>query len=245
MFAGIKAYISYLIYRTMGTTSFVRRIEWRKIMEWLNPEEGERILDVACGVGELSLKIARRGGEIYGIDMSEDAIDFAKRLSGRAKIACEFKIGDAEHLPYPDDNFDKIVCSSSLEHFKDDSQALQEMRRVLKPKGRIVLTVDSLTYPISNELKDKHREMCFVAHYYTLETLEETLNNTGFEMYRSGYLLNSFLTDFLYKFWVKYRPSTILWLAISMFGYPVLLISDKLFGRRDVGYTLIAEARKI
>ena len=244
MFTGIKAYISYLIFRTMGTTTFVRRIEWRKILEWLNPEEGERILDIACGVGELSLKIARRGGEVYGIDTSEAAIKFANRLSERAKIACEFKIGDAEHLPYPDDNFDKIVCSSSLEHFNDDNQALQEMRRVLKPKGKVVLTVDSLTYPISDALKDKHRKMCSVVHYYTREILEESFNNSGLEMCRSEYLLNSFLTDFFFKLWIKYKPSLTVWLVISLIGYPAFFISDKLFGRWDVGYTLIAEARK-
>jgi ubiquinone/menaquinone biosynthesis C-methylase UbiE len=77
----------------------------------------------------LSLKIAERGCEVHGIDMSEDAIKSAKRLAEREKMACEFEVGSAEDLPYQDGYFDKVVCSSSLEHFKDDIKALKEMKK--------------------------------------------------------------------------------------------------------------------
>jgi ubiquinone/menaquinone biosynthesis C-methylase UbiE len=80
------------------------------MLEWLGPKEVESILDVACGRGTLSLKIAEKGCEVYGVDLSEDAID-SERLAEREKIACEFKVGSAEDLPYPDGYFDKIVCS--------------------------------------------------------------------------------------------------------------------------------------
>ena len=53
----MKELIRHLIYKTIGTHSFIRRIEWRSMLEYLDPNEGERILDIACGVGELSLKI--------------------------------------------------------------------------------------------------------------------------------------------------------------------------------------------
>ena len=126
----MKNYIGHLIYKTMGTTEFIRQIEWRSMLEWLDPKEGERILDVACGGGVLSLKIAERDCEVHGIDLSEDVINSAKRLAEREKIAYEFEIGSAEDLPYPDGYFDKVVRSSSLEHFKDDIKALKEMHRV-------------------------------------------------------------------------------------------------------------------
>ena len=60
----------------------------------------------------MSLKVAERGCEVHGIDLSEDAINNAKRLAGREKIACEFEVGNAEDLPYPDGYFDKVVFSS-------------------------------------------------------------------------------------------------------------------------------------
>jgi ubiquinone biosynthesis O-methyltransferase len=168
----MKKYIGHLIYKTVGTPGFIRRIEWRIMLDWLDPKEGERILDVACGGGVLSLKIAERGCKVYGIDLSVNAINSAKRLAEREKMACKFEVGSAEDLPYQDGYFDKVVCSSSLEHFKDDIKALKEMNRVLKPNGSVVLTTDSFTYPISDELKEMHRKIAYVVNYYTPEKLK-------------------------------------------------------------------------
>lgn len=240
----VKDHMRYFIYRMLGTAAFARRIEWRMMLKWLDPKKGERVLDIACGAGELSLKIADRGCEVYGIDMSEEAIQSARRLADRAKMKCGFKIGDAEHLPYPDGYFDKVVCSSSLEHFKNDAKALDEMRRVLKQDGRLILTVDSLTYPISAELKDRHRKMYAVKHYYTREGVAKALNAAGLNVYRSEYLLTSCLTSFFFKLWIRHSQSRILCLLVAFLGHPVFLISDKLFGVKDRGYTLIAEAIK-
>ena len=49
----MRKYIGHLIYKTVGTLSFIRRIEWRIMLEWLDPKEGEKILDVACGGGSI------------------------------------------------------------------------------------------------------------------------------------------------------------------------------------------------
>lgn len=113
----VRRYIGHLIYKWFGTMNFIRRIEWRNMLEWFHPKEGEKILDVACGGGTLSCKIAEKGCEVQGVDISESAINRAKHLAEREKVACKFEIGSAEDLPYPDGYFDKIVCSSSLEHF--------------------------------------------------------------------------------------------------------------------------------
>lgn len=239
----MKNYIGHLIYKTMGTTEFIRRIEWRSMLEWLDPKEGERILDIACGGGVLSLKIAEKGCEVRGVDTSEDAIKYAKRLAEREKIACEFEIGSAEDLPYPDRYFDKVVCSSSLEHFKDDIRALKEMHRVLKPNGGVVLTTDSFTYPVKDELKEKHKEIAYVVNYYTAETLKERFEIAGFEMKRSKYLLNSRITSFFFKIGIELEWSGKLWMVISFVAYPLCLMSDRLFGKKNIGYTVIAEGR--
>jgi ubiquinone/menaquinone biosynthesis C-methylase UbiE len=244
MTQGLRGYAGYLVYRTMGTIPFVRRLEWRRMIDWLEPQPGEKVLDIACGAGELSLAIARRGGEVYGIDMSAAAIDYARGLSKRAGIAGRFEIGDAESLPYADSFFDKIVCSSSLEHFTDDGRALREMTRVLKPGGRAILTVDSFNYPISEKLRARHREEASVARYYTKETLEANLRAAGQELRRSEYLLNSALTGLFVKLGIRYRLPAPLALAVSFFGYPAFRLSEKAFGRRGTGFTLLAESRK-
>ena len=241
----MRKYIGHLIYKWFGTLNFIRQIEWRNMLDWLEPKEGEKILDIACGGGALSLKIAEKGCEVYGVDLSEDAINSAKRLAEREKIACKFEVGSAEDLPYPDGYFDKVVCSSSLEHFKDDIKALKEMHRVLKPNGKLVLTTDSFNYPISDELKEKHREIAYVVNYYTPEKLKERFEQSGFTMNQSKYLLNSRITSFFVKIGIKIKWSGILWMAISFIAYPLCLMFDRLFGVKDKGYTLIAEGKKV
>ena len=241
----MRKYIGHLIYKWFGTLNFIRQIEWRNMLDWLEPKEGENILDIACGGGALSLKIAEKGCEVYGVDLSEDTINSAKRLAAGEKIACAFKVGSAEDLPYPDEYFDKVVCSSSLEHFKDDIKALKEMHRVLKPDETVVLTTDSFTYPISDELKEKHRKIAYVVNYYTKEILKERFEKSGFEMRRSKYLLNSRITSFFVKIGIKIKWSGKLWMGISFIAYPLCLVSDRLFGKKDNGYTLIVEVEKV
>ena len=242
----MKELIRHLIYKTIGTPSFIRRIEWRSMFEGLDLKEGEKILDVACGVGVLSLKIAEKGCKVYGIDKSEDVIDHAKRRSERERIPCEFEVGDAEDLPYPNGYFDKVVCSSSLEHFKEGIKALKEMNRVLKQKGSVVLTTDSFAYPINDELKEMHRKIAYIANYYTQEKLKERFEAAGFEMRRGEYLLNSRITSFFVNhLFIKMRLSGILRMMISFLVYPLCLVSDKLFGEKDKGYTLIAEGEEV
>jgi ubiquinone/menaquinone biosynthesis C-methylase UbiE len=241
----MKKRIGHWLYKTMGMADLIRRIEWRSMLDWLDPKEGERILDVACGGGTLSLKIAERGCEVSGIDMSEAAIEHAKRLAEGEKIVCEFEIGSAEDLPYADGYFDKVICSSSLEHFKDDIKALKEMHRVLNPNGSVVLSTDSFNYPIEDELKEMHRNIAYVVNYYTSEKLKERFEISGFEICRSEYLLNSRVTSFFFKIGIKIKWSGILWMVVSFIAYPLCLVSERLFGVKDKGYTLIAEGKKV
>ena len=240
----MRKYIGHQVYKTIGTPNIIRIIEWRSLFEYLDPKEGERILDVACGGGTLSLKIAEKGCEVHGIDLSEDSINSAKRLAEREeKIACEFNVGNAEDLPYPDGYFDKVVFSSSLEHIEDDMRALKEACRVLKTNGRLVLTVPSLTYLIGDKIKERHRKIAYVVNYYTHETMKNKFEMTGFSMVRSKYLLNSHITTFFCKIGIKLAWSGVLWFGMFPMAY-LCLVSDKLFGVKDKGYTLITEGRK-
>ena len=187
------------------------------------------------------------GCKVHRIDLSVDAINRAKRLSERERIPCEFEVGDAEDLPYPNEYFDKVVCSSSLEHFKNDVKALKEMNRVLKPNGVVILTTDSFTYSINDEYKERHRQIYYVVNFYTEETLKKRFEISGFEMRRSGYLLNSRITCFFFNHLIikiKMRLPGILRMMISFLVYPLCLVADRLFGVEDKGYTLIVEGRK-
>jgi ubiquinone/menaquinone biosynthesis C-methylase UbiE len=234
-----KLLMKYLIYKVLWTTSFQRRIEWPIILNWAQPNKNERILDIACGDGALSLKIAERTGTIYSIDTSQTAINEAKSLSQKLKIHSHFVVGDAEKLPYPNSFFDKIVCSSSLEHFGDDLKALREMNRVLKPRGKLVLTVDSFTAPMAAKTKEKHKLVSKVINFYTLATLNDRFKLAGFETARSRHILSTATASFFIAGTVNL--SGVAYDLASLLAYPFVSLAEKATRNQDVGFTIIAE----
>lgn len=96
-----------------------------------------KVLDVGTGQGQLPIKIAQRNGclKVYGIDISQKAIDTAKReaLSTSLANAIQFDVGNVCGLPYGDEFFDLVVSSFSLHHWPDATAGLNEIYRVLKP----------------------------------------------------------------------------------------------------------------
>lgn len=110
---------------------------WRTAtVKAIAPAAGEHVLDVACGTGTSTAAIAKRGARVVGIDFSEGMIAEAKRRHP----ALEFVAGDAQALPFGDEEFDAVTVSFGLRNVADPHAALDEMYRVLKPGGRVVIT---------------------------------------------------------------------------------------------------------
>jgi ubiquinone/menaquinone biosynthesis C-methylase UbiE len=102
---------------------------------------GSRILDVGTGPGHLPLRLTRVTPQltIDGIDLSPEMIAFATESAhaGRREESVRFSAGDAAHMPYTDESFDLIVSCMSQHHGDDVPAVLKDMRRVLKPTGRV------------------------------------------------------------------------------------------------------------
>ena len=101
---------------------------------------GQRVLDVACGTGVLAREATVRvtaSGSVAGLDRNEGMLAMARRMTP----AVEWKAGRAEQLPFPDASFDAVVSQFGLMFFDDRVQAVREMRRVLKPAGRLAVAV--------------------------------------------------------------------------------------------------------
>ncbi|MEW9679313.1 methyltransferase domain-containing protein [Pseudomonas sp. TE50-2] len=109
-----------------------RLVDWMK--RHLDVNAQLKILDLGCGPGSMIPYLRQfKRAKIYGVDISPAFIEMAKeRYQG-----VDFRVGDAEVLPYPSDMFDVVLCSGMLHHIPDLHQVFVEVRRVLKPGGLI------------------------------------------------------------------------------------------------------------
>ena len=98
---------------------------------------GMRVLDVCTGPGLLAAAILARGATPVGLDFSSEALEIARRKVPNV----EFHQGDAQELPFADETFDAAVCGYGLLHVPEPEKALSEMRRVLRPGGRMAVSV--------------------------------------------------------------------------------------------------------
>lgn len=101
---------------------------------------GNEVLDVACGSGATTREVASRicpDGSIVGLDRNGAMLAIARSRMPE----CEWTEGRAEALPFADDAFDAVLCQFGLMFFDDRTKALKEMRRVLRPSGRLALSV--------------------------------------------------------------------------------------------------------
>jgi ubiquinone/menaquinone biosynthesis C-methylase UbiE len=143
----------------------------------------ERVLDLACGTGELERLLLTRWPDlqITGVDLSAGML---RQASAKLKDASAlWVLAEATHLPFPDGTFDYAICASSFHYFSEPLQALQEIRRVLHPGGRLIL-VDWCDDYLSCKLcglwlRLTNRAFCKT---YSLRTCKALLNRSGFEV---------------------------------------------------------------
>lgn len=122
---------------------------------------GERVLDVACGTGVVARLVAARlapTGTVAGLDLNPGMLAVARSVTP-SDMAIEWHEASAEAMPLPDDAFDVVLCQLGLQFMPDKVAALREMRRVLAPRGRLILNVPgpvSRPFAIMDEALARH-----------------------------------------------------------------------------------------
>ncbi len=125
--------------------SYALRKQHRFVLDLVQRTKGaNRILDVGCGAGVTALELAQMGYEVDGLDIAPKMIQRAQNEAQHRNLECEFKVGIVEHLPYLDQYYDVVIALGLLGNILDDRSALEEITRVLKPKGRLILTIPNL-----------------------------------------------------------------------------------------------------
>jgi SAM-dependent methyltransferase len=123
--------------------AYIHLAQGRALSRWLRVAPGTAALDVGCGVGRWTRRLARRGAQVVGIDHAPAMLDAARRSAARERLAdrCRFDVGDAADLDLGR-RFDLIVCVTVLQHILDPARvqrAVDRMAAHLAPGGRIVL----------------------------------------------------------------------------------------------------------
>lgn len=164
---------------------------WRETTaEMAAIKPGDKVLDVGCGTGSLTLAAQARAGasgEVYGIDAAPEMVEVARSKAARSGANVDFRIGLVEQIPFPDGFFDVVLSSLMIHHLPDDlkRRAFVEMRRVLKP-GAHVFAVDfePPTSPLVRHLltHSHSRGMMRVDVHEYVPMMEEA----GFEQVEAG-----------------------------------------------------------
>ncbi len=143
-----KGIFNHLYLKTDGDVVDDRQItrtEIDLIIRILRLQPDEKILDLCCGQGRHTLELVRRGYSAEGIDRSHYLIQRARSTAKKEGLSVRFREGDARRLPYRTDTYDAaLVLGNSFGYFdsvEEDLRILMELRRVLKPWGRILLDV--------------------------------------------------------------------------------------------------------
>lgn len=110
-----------------------------KFVEQLNLESGMRVLDVACGSGNLSLPAARAGADVTGVDIAEYLIEQAHAKAEKEDLKIQFDVGDAENLPYADAEFDVVMTMFGAMFAPRPELVAAELKRVCRSGGRIAM----------------------------------------------------------------------------------------------------------
>ena len=171
--------------------SLNRQREFDELLRRIAPSKQDTLLDIGSGDGYWTSYFAQYAGRTVGLEPDPAALNLARRLHGHG---ITFQQGFAEELPFDDCSFDCVVSVSCFEHFRDAQQALDECYRVLKPGGRLAISVDSLLpQNSSSEFRSWHSKKYFVTEYFPEKRLAAMFQQSGFRPAKEPvtHLLNS------------------------------------------------------
>lgn len=111
-----------------------------RLVEAVNPGPESKVLDVACGPGYVAIGFAGVCREVVGIDITPEMLAIAERNRRERRLSnLRFQPGDADQLPFPDGEFDVVVCRFAFHHFEDPARVLAEMSRVCRVGGTVAV----------------------------------------------------------------------------------------------------------
>lgn len=153
--------------------------------------KGTVVLDVACGTGLIAEKMAAKAKNVVAVDLSENMIAQATSKQKALDIEnIEYRVEDAYHLPFGDGIFDMATCINALHNMQNPEKALSEIRRVLKPGGKLIVSIvgigTSLRFKIMFTLMRVFQKLPLpVFHKVNLNQAADIVKRAGFEVIKN------------------------------------------------------------
>jgi ubiquinone/menaquinone biosynthesis C-methylase UbiE len=117
----------------------IESIEYSYRLHEYRDFKGKKVLDVGSGNGYVLSKYATEGAEVYGVDITPAGIDLCRKRFEYLGLKGDFRVADAQALPFDDNTFDCVCSMGVLHHVPNTQKAVDEIFRVLKPGGRLIV----------------------------------------------------------------------------------------------------------
>ncbi len=230
-------------FRLNPVLDYEQRVRSGAVLSLVGARRGETILDIGCGNARDIAPILRAGARVIGVDLSEGMIEQATlELAAAGQHGATLQVGDATRLEFADGMFDKIVCSEVIEHIPDAEKAIDEMRRVLKPDGVLVLSTPNRgswygfdRYVLWTRVLRRAWNHPF-DHWRTGSELRALLDAHGFE------ITSTRTTCYLPGFILTYFLPRMLQAIVARVVAAIEPVAFRIVPRR--GYMLVVTARK-
>jgi ubiquinone/menaquinone biosynthesis C-methylase UbiE len=157
---------------------YVYRYEQENIMELLDIKPGTYTLDIGCGTGIYTNELCEAGARVVGVDISPEMLAIAAEKNRHHGDNVSFLVADAAVLPFEDNSFDLVASISAMEFYDRPQESLQEMYRVLKPGGHMVVaTLNSLSpWSLQRRVKSLLKRTIFTpARFYSIYAVRDFL----------------------------------------------------------------------
>lgn len=166
--------------------SLIDRVETELAFSLLKLEKGMSVLDFGCGTGNFSIKLAKMGCKVTGVDVSEEMLKIARSKATEQSLAVDFILIDDSRPEFEDNTFDVAVSMATFEFIKDTGGALSELFRLVKPSGQVLVGTiarDSAWGELYRSEDIRNNSVFKYAEFWTFEDLagweKERLVETG------------------------------------------------------------------
>ncbi|HOX60793.1 MAG TPA: methyltransferase domain-containing protein [Candidatus Magasanikbacteria bacterium] len=156
---------------------YLDSFEKNKLIAKLGDVSGKKILDAGAGTGRIALKLANLGADVTALDVSREMLCV---LKNKTKKSIETVVGDAENMLFADESFDIVVAAFLIVHFNNPKYFFQEVYRVLKPGG--VLIVSNINQRKPPEVETRTGKIVIESYYHRPESIIQELEDLAFSI---------------------------------------------------------------